>query len=180
MRFLGPARLLLTNLSLQTKYLTPRNLAQYVNYTPTSSLIMADSSIPQARVLSSDVDEPARKRLRLDDDDDADIDNEMEDQIASTSQPTKNTGLQRRIKKKSKKKREPPFPELCSAADVLYQEIRSILGEDVVDGITSEGGAFKSPYSRGDEMEVTIDRISAGGKFMFCLGEELGLNMYAP
>ena len=49
------------------------------------------------------------------------------------------------------------------AADVLYQEIRSILGGGVVDGVTSE--AFKSPYSRGDEVEVTIDRMTAGGKF---------------
>jgi tRNA (uracil-5-)-methyltransferase len=54
---------------------------------------------------------------------------------------------------------------LCSAADALYQEIRLILGGDIVDAITSEGGAFKSPYSRGDEVEVTIDRMTAGGKF---------------
>ena len=59
------------------------------------------------------------------------------------------------------------MPELCSAADVLYQEIRLILGGDVVDAVTSEGGAFKSPYSRGDEVEVTIDRMTASGKFKF-------------
>jgi tRNA (uracil-5-)-methyltransferase len=39
-----------------------------------------------------------------------------------------------------------------------------MLGEDVVDRVTSEGGAFKSPYSRGDEIGVNIDRMSAGGK----------------
>ena len=40
--------------------------------------------------------------------------------------------------------------------------MRSILGGD---GVTSEGGAIKSPYSRGDEVEVTIDGMTAGGKF---------------
>jgi tRNA (uracil-5-)-methyltransferase len=64
--------------------------------------------------------------------------------------------------KKNRKKREVPLPVLCSAADALYQEIRLILGGDVVDAVTSEGGAFKSPYSRGDEVEVTIDRMTSG------------------
>ncbi|KAF8798369.1 tRNA methyltransferase [Phlegmacium glaucopus] len=128
---------------------------------------MADSLksfIPQTRALSeSEIDEPAHKKLRLDDDKEIDIDSGMEDTMASTSQPTKINGLAQKSKKKNKKRREAPLAELCSAADVLYQEIRLILGEDVVDGITSEGGAFKSPYSRGDEVEVTIDRMSAGG-----------------
>ena len=108
------------------------------------------------------------KKPRLDDHHDgkeANIDSAMEDPIASTSQPTKNKGLEKRPMKKNKKRREPPLPELCSAPDVLYQEIRSILGGGIVDGVTSEGGAFKSPYSRGDEVEVTIDRMTAGGKF---------------
>jgi len=34
----------------------------------------------------------------------------------------------------------------------------------LVDGVTSEGGAFESPFSRGEEVEVTIDRMTAGGK----------------
>ena len=111
------------------------------------------------------MDEPAHKKLRLDDHDkEADIDSAMEEPIASTSQPPKNNGLEKRSKK-NKKRREPPLPELCSAPDVLYQEIRSILGGEVVDEVTLKGGAFSSPYSRGDEVEVTIDRMSAGGKF---------------
>jgi tRNA (uracil-5-)-methyltransferase len=125
---------------------------------------MADSSIPQIRVLlESEADEPAHKKLRLDDHD-HDIDRAMEEPMASTSQSTTNNSSEKKLKKKNKKRREPPLPELCSATDVLYQEIRLILGEDVVDRVTSEGGAFNSPYSRGDEIEVNIDRISAGGK----------------
>ena len=150
-----------------------RRLSQYVNFLPTIP-IMADSpsfksSLPQTRVLpDSEVDEPAHKKPRLDDDYGKEanvVDSDMGDPIASTSQPTINNGSEKRSKKKNKKRREVPLPELCSAGDVLYKEIRSMLGGDVVDAVTSEGGAFKSPYSRGDEVEVTIDRITAGGKF---------------
>ena len=81
--------------------------------------------------------------------------------IVSTSQPTKSNGLEKRFKKKNKKV---PLLDLNSVADVLYQEIRLILGADVVDAVTSDGGAFKWPYLRGDKVEVTIDRMSAGGK----------------
>ena len=171
MRFLGLTSRLLKNFRPQTKHFTSirsKNLAQYVGLIPTTPIIMADSlesSLPQTRVLSeSEVDEPVHKKPRLDDHSEANIEGAMEDPIASTSQPTKNNGSEKRLKK-NKKKKEVPLPELCSAADVLYQEIRLILGADVVDAVTSDGGAFKSPYSRGDEVEVTIDRMTAGGKF---------------
>jgi tRNA (uracil-5-)-methyltransferase len=158
-------------LTIVRPHFTPiryRKFAQYIKLMPTSP-IMADSlksSLSQTRVLSeSEVDEPAHKKMRLDDHGkEASIDSAMEDPIASTSQSTKNNGFEKRSKK-NKKRKEPPLPELCSTADVLYQEIRSILGGGVVDAVTSEGGAFKSPYSRGDEVEVTIDRMTAGGKF---------------
>ena len=174
MRFLRLTSRLLKDVRSQSKQFTPilyRKISQYVDLMPTSP-IMADSlksSQPQTRVLlESDVDEPVHKKPRLDDDDhgnEANIDIAMEVPIASTSQPTKNNGSEKRLKKKNKKRKEVPLPELCSAADVLYQEIRLMLGGDVVDAVTSEGGAFKSPYSRGDEVEVTVDRMSAGGKF---------------
>ena len=184
MRFLGPASRLLKNVRPQTKHFTPihyRTFAQYViNNSMPSSPIMADSSLSKTRVLSeSETDEPAHKKPRLDDHGkEANIDSAMEDPIASTSQQTKTNGLEKRLKKKNKKRKEIPLPELCSAADVLYQEIRSILGGDVVDGVTREGGAFKSPYLRGDEVEVTIDRMTAGGKFKvlgFVYMKELGI-----
>ena len=143
---------------------------------------MADShksSLSHTRVLSdSEVDEPAHKKPRLDDlVREANIDSAMEDPVASTSQSTKSNGSEKRLKKKNKKRKEIPLPELCSAADVLYQEIRSILGGDVVDAVTSEGGAFKSPYLRGDEVEVTIDKMTSGGKFEV-LSEKFGCDMY--
>ena len=174
MRFLGLASRLSKNIRPQSKYFTPirhRKFSQYDNLTASPSMADSESSLksplPQTRrVLSeSEIDEPAHKKPRLDDHGKEDnVDSAMEDPIASTSQPIKNNGSAKLGKKKNKKRKEVPLPELCSAADVLYQEIRLILGGDVVDTVTSEGGAFKSPYLRGDEVEVTIDRMSAGGK----------------
>ena len=94
----------------------------------------------------------------------------MEDPIASTSQQTKNNGSEKRLKKKNKK-REEFHSQGC--VQPWTQEIPLILGADVVDAVTSEGGAFKSPYLRGDEVEVTIERISAGGKVLFILGSDM-------
>ena len=188
MRFLGPTRRLLKNSNV---LLHPNHSTRYNKYihlmSPNPNTDLPSSSIPQTRVLlpESEAGEPAHKKLRLDGDShddvvvvgrEADMDSGMEDvMIASTSQPT-NDNIKLKLKKKKKKKREAPLPELCSAPDVLYQEIRMMLGEDIVDGITSEGGAFNSPYSGGDEIEVTIDRMSAGGKFFFCFFLGFSLN----
>ena len=184
MRFVGLASQLLKSFRPQTKHFSPiryRTFAQYVNLMSTSPIVAESlkSSLPQTRVLSeSEVDEPAHKKPRLDGyGEEANTDSVMGDPIASTSQPAKNNGLEKKSNKKNKKRREPPLPESCSAADVLYQEIRLILGGDVVDAVTSEGGAFKSPYSPGDEVDVTIDRMTAGGKLKFYLCEELGCDI---
>jgi len=67
-----------------------------------------------------------------------------------------------KTKKSKKKKEDPPLPEPCSAADVLYQEIRALLSEAVVDRITEAGGAFSSPYSYGEEI-TKIEVFGSGG-----------------
>ena len=69
----------------------------------------------------------------------------------------------------SKKRKDPPRPEPCSAADVLYQEIRTLFGEGAVDRITLEGGAFKLPYSYGEEIMVKIEIFGPGGASFPCL-----------
>ena len=73
------------------------------------SPIMAESSLSRTRVLSEpEVDEPAHRKLRLDDygndTNEANNDSAMEDPIASTSQPTKNDRLEKKLKKYRKRK----------------------------------------------------------------------------
>ncbi|KAF8959827.1 S-adenosyl-L-methionine-dependent methyltransferase [Flammula alnicola] len=65
--------------------------------------------------------------------------------------------------RKKKKRKDPPLPEPCSAADVLYKEIRNLLGGDVVDAVTEAGGAFQSPFSYGHEAVLKIETIGSGG-----------------
>jgi len=71
-------------------------------------------------------------------------------------------------KAKKSKKKDPPLLEHRSTADVLYQEIRTLLGgEAVVDCVTEGGGAFKSPHSFGEETVVKVDLFGSGGASFF-------------
>uniref|UniRef100_A0A8H8CR86 TRAM domain-containing protein n=1 Tax=Psilocybe cubensis TaxID=181762 RepID=A0A8H8CR86_PSICU len=121
------------------------------------------TTIPHSRPLSdSEAEGPALKKQRLD------IEIETEAVEPTTKKPEEIVisleSVQRnRAPKRKKKRKEPPLPEACSPADVLYQEIRSLLGGDVVDSITEAGGAFQSPYEYGEEVEVKVETISSGG-----------------
>jgi hypothetical protein len=133
------------------------------------------SSIPQTRsVPESGVEGPAFKKQRLEANDDSDtrpsletaVRIEVDEEISQLDAPVRvdssTVGGANSIskpKKSKKKRKDPPLPEPCSAADVLYQEIRTLLGEAVVDRITEDGGAFKSPYSYGEEIVVTAGSV---------------------
>jgi len=122
--------------------------------------------VPQIRPLS-EAEEPVTKKLRLDDElltpraksklkDDSAIEQDGEVVLEESKVVVK-------VRKRQKKK-EPPLPEACSPADVLYREIRNLLGGDVVDNVTKAGNAFKAPYSHGDEFVVKIEMLGSGGK----------------
>ena len=131
------------------------------------------SSVPQIRSLpESVVDGPAFKKQRLEANDESDarplvetvrieVGEEMPVRMDSSSVDGANSIS--KAKKSKKKKKDPPLPEPCSAADVLYQEIRTLLGEGAVDCITKDGGAFKSPYSYGEEIVVKVVVFGSGG-----------------
>lgn len=137
------------------------------------------SSIPQIRsVPESEMEGPAFKKQRLEANDDSDtrpsletvVQIEVDEEISQLDAPVRvdssSVGGANSIskpKKSRKKRKDPPLPEPCSAADVLYQEIRTLLGEAVVDRITEDGGAFKSPYSYGEEIVVKIEVFGSGG-----------------
>jgi len=137
------------------------------------------SSIPQIRsVPESGVEGPAFKKQRLDANDYSDtrpslettVRIEVDEEISQLDAPMRvnssSVGGANSVsmpKKSKKKRKDPPLPEPCSAADVLYQEIRTLLGEVVVDRITEDGGAFKSPYSYGEEIVVKVEVFGSGG-----------------
>ncbi|CAA7266427.1 unnamed protein product [Cyclocybe aegerita] len=83
-------------------------------------------------------------------------------------------GGKKGMKSKKTKKKDPPLPDPCSAADVLYREIRELLGEETVDRITEAGNAFKAPYMVGEEVVVRIEMIGSGGSGIAVAPEEKG------
>src|SRR6266511_3833966 len=124
--------------------------------------------VPQVRPLSElGSEEPVSKKLRLNDEpltlrakcmpeDDLVIGQDGEVVLEESKVVAKG--------RKKQKKNEPPLPEASSPADVLYREIRNLLGEDVVDDVTKAGNAFKAPFSHGDELVVKIELLASGGK----------------
>ena len=127
-------------------------------------MTMSSPSIPQIRsVTELGVEGPAFKKQRLEANNESDTRAiEVEEEIAVRMDSSSANSISKPRKSK-KKRKDPPLPEPCSAADVLYQEIRTLLGEGAVDRITQDGGAFKSPYSYGEEIVVEIQVSGSGG-----------------
>ena len=122
------------------------------------------AAISKVRSLSAEQYGPVSKKPRLDATTSTDfrVGGTEGDEIVIREDQNQRFGP--KVPKKKKKKKDPPLPEPCSPADVLYREIRSLLGENVVDEITQAGNAFKSPYSRGEEVVVKIRMIGSGGQ----------------
>lgn len=143
------------------------------------------TSIPQTRSLAdSEVEGPVLKKQRIEVEKAEVSMEEVVDEPAHSEQPEikettsvaladveSGTGqIPSALKpKKRKKRKDPPLPEPCSAADVLYQEIRELLGGDVVDSVAEAGGAFQSPFSYQEEVTVKIESLGSGGALFFCI-----------
>lgn len=135
------------------------------------------TSIPQIRALGhSDGQEPALKKQRIEiveEDISADVESPADKEnlgdaaVASVSLSEVEAGTGKlpnaQKMKKRKKRKDPPLPDPCSAADVQYREIRELLGGDVVDSVTEAGNAFTSPFGYRDEVTVTIESLGSGG-----------------
>ncbi|KAF8870594.1 S-adenosyl-L-methionine-dependent methyltransferase [Gymnopilus junonius] len=142
------------------------------------------AAIPQSRPLSdSEVEGPVLKKPRLDKEilveEKAATPDALETVLKEDSEvvvPLEDAQPRhgKVAKHKKKKRKEPPLPEPCSAADVLYQEIRALLGEDVVDEVTKSGGAFQPPFEYGEELVVKIENIGSGGSGIALAPQEKG------
>ena len=126
--------------------------------------------IPQTRPLSEVEMDPsetlttAGKKPRLD----TGAERSEEQAVASTSttkQKPANVEKQpkQRASKKKKKKQLPP--ELYSHDDVLWRDVRDLLGAGVADGIIEDGKEWESPFQYGEELELEVSAISSTGTF---------------
>ena len=126
--------------------------------------------VPQTRPLSEVEVDPSEaltsvgKKPRLD------IEAECsEEPVASTSTakqkpPKAEKQPKQRASKKEKKKHLPP--ELYSHDDVLWRDVRDLLGGGVADGIIENGKEWESPFQYGEELEVEVSTISSTGTFL--------------
>ncbi|KAF9441678.1 S-adenosyl-L-methionine-dependent methyltransferase [Macrolepiota fuliginosa MF-IS2] len=98
-------------------------------------------------VPDSEVEVPAGKKARLD---------VGMASAAKTKKEPKNS------KRKSKHKKA-DLPEPCSPDDVLWHEIKSVLGADVVGKVIEGGVEYDSPFTFHQEVEVLVKSLSPGG-----------------
>lgn len=131
--------------------------------------------IPQMRPLSevdvdpSEVLTAVEKKPRLD----VRVERFGEQAVASTSTATAATkqkpanGEKQSKKKASRKKKQKHLPpELYSHDDVLWRDVRDLLGSEVADGIIEEGKEWESPFQYGEELEVEVSAISSTGTYL--------------
>jgi tRNA (uracil-5-)-methyltransferase len=61
------------------------------------------------------------------------------------------------------------MPDKYSPEGVLWQDIVSVLGRDVVDQVMQAGTEFNNPYESGEVLDVEIVSLSSTGKCItFC------------
>lgn len=127
--------------------------------------------VPQTRPLSEVELDPsgsptsAEKKQRLD------VDSEeqpvaLTSTVAATSsakQKSVNGGKQSKKKVSKRKNRKYALPEPYSHEDVLWRDVRGLLGAEVVDGIIEEGREWDTPFQSGEEVEVEVTAISSTG-----------------
>lgn len=77
-----------------------------------------------------------------------------------------NTSLKKSAKKearKAKKKGQHVLPEPYSTDDVLWRDVISVLGQDIVDNIIEEGTEWDSPFEFREEVDVEVHSLSSNG-----------------
>ncbi|KAJ6516568.1 hypothetical protein C8R47DRAFT_936825, partial [Mycena vitilis] len=76
-----------------------------------------------------------------------------------------NASLKAPRQTKSQKRRAQwaALPEACSSDDVLWQEIKEILGEEYVTTALEEGTDRKSPFEYHQELEMQVVALSSSG-----------------
>lgn len=164
----SPSPFLISPSTSRSIYVTPGHLARAFKARQNMAEV-----VPQTRPLSevdadpSEVLTSVEKRQRLD----GQVERSVEQAIASTSTAATTTtkrkpanGEKQSKKKASRKKKQKHLPpEPYSHDDVLWRDVRDLLGSEVADGIIEEGKEWDSPFQYGEELEVEVSAISSTG-----------------
>lgn len=113
----------------------------------------------------SEVEVPEAKKVRLDIRDDVATASATPSTSAAPINPTEKKREHKKSKRKNKQKK-PELAEPGSPEDLLWHEIKSVLGVDAVERATQEGVEYDSPFSFHQEVEVVVESLSPSGKFV--------------
>ena len=93
-----------------------------------------------------------------------------EDSASVTLAPTFARGGIKGTRKKQKKQKQ-QLPEPCSAEDVLWRDVISVLGQSEVDLAVEEGSEWDAPFESKTEVELEVSALSSSGeqKYIFLL-----------
>ena len=159
----SPSPHLLSHPAFRSIYSTPGSITKAFK----ARRKMAEA-LPQTRPLSEVEVDPGEtlasvgKKPRLD----TEAERPEEQASTSTAKQTPANAVRQskqRTSKKKKKKQLPPEP--YSHEDVLWRDVRDLLGVGVADGIIKERKEWESPFQYGEELEVEVSTISSTGMF---------------
>lgn len=137
-------------------------------------------------VPDSEVEVPEKKKARLDTQEDVVMVSETvqgPSQDNNVAQSRMKSGLGPKKSKRKSKNKKPDLPEPCSPEDVLWHEIKSVLGANVVQKAIEDGVEFDSPFAFHQEVEVLVKSLSPGGEFCCFLLEvvsEFDVQSFVP
>ncbi|KAH6901028.1 tRNA methyltransferase [Coprinopsis sp. MPI-PUGE-AT-0042] len=83
--------------------------------------------------------------------------------VSELENPKKLTAAEKLKRKKDNKKELSKLPELCSAEDVLWKDITTVLGQENVDAALAEGVELDSPFAFKEEVELEVKVLASNG-----------------
>lgn len=122
------------------------------------------------------------KKARLEDEGGAETahvvpsDEAMHDAESSTAQQPKAKPAKNRNKKH--KKHKIPAIEPYSNEDVIYHDVKALLGEDAVLKAQEEGSDLKAPFERWQELELVVSALSSNGAYYHLLRFSYDMNAW--
>jgi tRNA (uracil-5-)-methyltransferase len=72
-----------------------------------------------------------------------------------------------RKQQKKQKRQHNLLPEPCSAEDVLWRDVISVLGQSEVDLALEEGSEWDAPFESKTEVELEVSALSSSGEHNF-------------
>ena len=111
---------------------------------------------------SSSSSSPIGKKPRLEEHAEAPVTDQVQGlSMAGTTSKGKKTT--RKEARKAKKKGLHIPPEPYSTEDVLWRDVVTVLGQDVVDTAVNEGTEWDSPFEFREEVELMVHSLSSNG-----------------